>query len=161
MCQKGLLITPALSHIQQRAGFQEQGRDDITFCCTQVFLRAGGDLAGEQQPGRLFHPSQPGTAALPLLGCWSGHPGVGSPLVTPIPWGQAPFFSPSQFLSNAAEEEGLDKRVWGEVVAGLPSSSSQDDIMPAVVSELLVCCWAAAWREANPHLAKAWLEIQE
>lgn len=43
MCQKGLLITPALSHIQQGAGFQEQGsRDDITFCCTQVFLQAGG-----------------------------------------------------------------------------------------------------------------------
>lgn len=42
MCQKGLLITPALSHIQQGAGFQEQERDDITFCCTQIFLQAGG-----------------------------------------------------------------------------------------------------------------------
>jgi len=53
-------------------------------------------------------------------------------------------------------EEGLNKRARKDVVAELPSSSSQDDIMLGVVSELVVCrggvCWDAAWAEVHPHL---------
>lgn len=67
MCQKGLLITAALSHIQQGAGFQEQGRDDITFCCTQVFLRAGGIWQVNNSQGGSSSPLIP---ALQLSSFW-------------------------------------------------------------------------------------------
>lgn len=150
---KRLLITPALSHIQQGVGFQERGRDDITFFCTQIFLQAEGNWQVNNSQGGTSTPLNPAPQLFPLWDAdrdileWDllfSYPSPGARLL----------FSPPPQFSAMLLEEGLDERVWKEVVAGLPSSSSQDDIMPAVVSELLVCCWAAAWGEANPRLAQ-------